>query len=121
MRFDVTQDRSFDPAIGKIDTGSIHGFSSAPLVPTIWVFDLRRWKLHRCRITARGKLVDNRSARITKREQFGDFIERLAGGIVACMADVLVRPTLTLLLGKVEMSMPSRNDQSQHGKIQPLI
>ena len=65
----------------------------------------------------RGKLVDNRSTRVAEGEQLGDFIERLAGGIVACMADVLVRPTLALLLGKVEMSVPSGNDQSQHREI----
>ena len=58
----------------------------------IAVLDLREGKFHRLRIAMRREEVDDRAAGIAESQQLGDFVEGFAGGVVAGVADVVVRP-----------------------------
>ena len=65
--------------------------------------------------------VDDRASGITEAEQFCDFVESLAGSVVTSVADVFIRPTLIVLGGQIQVGVPSRHDQSEHGKLQFVI
>ena len=65
--------------------------------------------------------VDDRASGITEAEQFCDFVESLAGSVVTSVADVFIRPTLIVLGGQIQVGVPSRDDQSEHGKLQFVI
>src|SRR5262249_5955791 len=44
--------------------------------------------------------VENRTAGITQAEEFGDFVVRLACGVVACLADLAVQEFTALVIGE---------------------
>ena len=44
---------------------------------------------------------------IAQAEQLGDFVESLAGGVVARVADVFVGPTVVLLRGQIQVRVSS--------------
>src|ERR1700722_15886911 len=82
------------------------------------MLDLRDLEFDGMRIAMRGESVDDRSSRITERQQFGDFVESLAGGVVAGVANFDVGPKMFFDFGKVEMRMATRHDKSEHRKLQ---
>ena len=65
--------------------------------------------------------VDHRATGISQAEQLGNFVESLAGGIVAGVADIFVRPAFATLLRQIKMSVSAGNDQRQHRKAQLAI
>ena len=85
------------------------------------MLDLRRGKLHRLRVAVLRELVDDRAAGIAQRQQFGHFVEGLAGSIVARVPDVAVRPTPALLLGQVQVRVAAGDHQRQHREIDFVI
>ena len=49
-------------------------------------------------------------------KQLGHFVEGFAGGVVAGVADVLVRPVFFPLLRQIKMGVTARHHQRQHGE-----
>src|SRR5205085_10984847 len=96
-------------AVRKIETGRVF-FRLTPIL-AVAVLNLRGRELHGSRITVDREPVNDRPTGITEPQQLGYFVECLAGGIVTGMTDVLVRPTLALVPGKVKMSVPTRHHQ----------
>src|SRR6202035_2940144 len=98
VNLDVTQHGSLDAAVGKIEAGKI-SFSLLRTSPiaAVTVLDLCRWKLYGTGVSIWSESVDDWTTRIPQAQQLSNFVEGLAGGIVASMADVFVSPTLVLL------------------------
>src|SRR5271155_402737 len=78
-------------------------------------------KLHGCRIAIRSEPVDDWASGIPEAQQFRDFVESLAGGVIARVADVLVRPTVVFPRSQIKVCVSSRNNQGEHGKLQLVI
>src|SRR5689334_531641 len=63
------------------------------LSPTLFVcFDLRARHSYRMWISTLRQCFDDRTAWITKRQEFCDFVERFSGSVVEGMADVAIAP-----------------------------
>ena len=125
VNLDVTQHGSLDAAVGEVKTQAIVprcGYFLLPLpVAAIAVLDLRGQELHGCRIAMRREPVDDRASGITETEQLCDLVESLAGSVVTSVANIVVSPPLIVLRGQIEMCVPSRDNQSEHGKLQLVI
>src|SRR4051794_34010088 len=67
-------------------------------IPPIRMLDLRRGKPHRLWVAMLGQPVNHRAAGISQAEQFGYFVESLAGCVIASVADIFVRPAFAMLL-----------------------
>src|SRR5579872_5263051 len=85
------------------------------------MLDLRWRELHRLRIAMRGKPVNDGPPGISEPEKLSDFVEGLAGGIVASVADIFVSPRIILLGGEIQVRMAARNHQRQHRELQFVI
>src|SRR5579864_3453415 len=121
MRLHVAKHGGFDSAIRKIKTRAVVVCVKATPVgsaATVAVLDLRRGKLHGMRIAMRGEAVDGRAAGVSEAEQLGHFVEGFTGGVVASVADVLVRPGVALLGGEIEMRVTSGDHQRENGELQ---
>src|SRR5713101_10031865 len=87
------------------------------VIAPVRMLDLRNLKLDRVRIAVRRQPVDDRSSGITQSQQLRDFIERLAGRVVASVADVPVGPEILLHLCKIKMRVSARHHQREHRKM----
>ena len=69
----------------------------------------------------RSEPVDDRASGIAQAKQLRDFVEGLAGRVVASVADVFVSPTLIFLRGQIKVRVSSRHNQGEHRKLQLVI
>src|SRR5579872_6793328 len=120
MSFDIAQNCRLDTAVREIEPWASVSWAKISLI-AIAVLELRSRKLHRVRIPVGGKFIDDRSAGVSQRQQLCDFVESLAGGVIARVADVPVRPAIIFPLCKVEVSVSPGDDQSENGKTQSVI
>ncbi len=95
--------------------------SIAVLRITIAVLDLREGKFHRVRITLAGEEVNDGAAWVAQFKQLGYLVEGLACRIVAGVSHIVVRPAVSLLLGKIEMGVAAADHQREHRKLQLAI
>ena len=122
VNLNVAQHGSLDSAVRKVKARAIRvDFFLSAAVPAIAMFDLGWLELHGVRVAMRREPVNDRASGITQAKQFGDFVESLAGCVIASVADIFVGPTVVVLLGQIKMRVPSRHHQSQYGKLQLVI
>ena len=104
----VAKHRSLDPTIRKIEAGAFIYclWGDGHPRPSTWfrclsirMLDLRWRKLHSSGIAVHRKLANDRPTRISKPEQFRNFVEGFASGVVAGMANIFVRPSVAVLSG----------------------
>ena len=82
------------------------------------MLDLRDLEFDCVRIAVWSEAVNDWTSGIAERQEFGDFVESFAGGVVASVADLGVGPKILVDLGEVEMRVTSGNDEGEHGKLQ---
>ena len=82
------------------------------------MLDLRGRELHGFGVAVGREAIDDGATRISQAEQFGDFVEGFAGGIVAGVADVFVGPEVVLFGSEIEMSVAAGDDQGEHWKLE---
>src|SRR5579862_6944877 len=85
------------------------------------MLDLRRREMHRLGIAVRGEPIDDGASGISEPEKLSDFVEGLAGGVVASVADIFVSPRIIFLGGKIQMRVPARNHKGQDRELQFVI
>src|SRR6266851_4887237 len=88
------------------------------VIAPVRMLDLRNLELDRLRIPVRREPVDDGSSGITQSQQLRDFIERLAGRVVASVADVPVGPEILPHLCKIKMRVSARHHQRERRKLQ---
>ncbi len=76
-------------------------------------FDLRERERHGLRIAKFRQRVDPRTAGIAEAEQFCDFVEGLARGVVHGAAHERVVPRALRGPGQIKMGVPAGDDQRQ--------
>src|SRR5208283_647549 len=85
------------------------------------MLNLRSLELDRERIAMGREPVDDRASRIAEPQKLRHFIECFSGSVVARVPYIAVGPEIFVHLGKIEMRMPTRNNQRQHRKMQLAI
>ena len=76
-------------------------------------FDLRKRERHGVGIAEFGERVDPRAAGIAEAEQFRDFVEGLARGIVHCAADERVTPRAVRRPREIKVRVTAGDDERQ--------
>src|SRR5271156_1535578 len=90
----IAQHGSLDAAVGEVKTPAFARCCCYFLLPfpvaAIAMLNLRGQELYGRRIAVRREPVDDGASGITEAEQFCDFVESLAGSVVASVANVVV-------------------------------
>src|SRR5690242_2005387 len=107
VRLHVAEHCCFDPAVGEIEARTVVRIDGPSVISAtpISMLDLGRGKLYSVRIPMRCETVDHRSTGISETEQLGNFVECLTRSVVACVANVFVGPSGSILASEIEVGM----------------